>query len=395
MRPSSVETSEPAWVNRKMLSMKSSTSWFWTSRKYSAMVSAERATRRRVPGGSSIWPKTRAVLSRTPPSSISRMRSLPSRVRSPTPENTEVPPKLRATRMIISWMSTVLPTPAPPNRPILPPCTYGVSRSSTLMPVSSISVLDSRASNLGADRWIGQRSVIWTVDGSTSSTSPVTFQTWPLVMSPTGTEIGAPVSRTSVPRCMPSVGLSAMQRTMLSPMCRATSMVMVVVLPPTVVSTRTAFCRSGMVSTGNSTSTTGPITRATRPTPPEECLTAGRSETAVDMVPSLTSGVRVGQGAGPTDDLADFLGDLGLPGLVGLPGQALDQRLCVVRRRLHRLLPAGQLRGRRLEQAVLDPAGHVQRQQLVQHGLGVRLELIQRQQVVRARRLVALHHLQG
>ena len=47
----------------------------------------------------------------------------------------------RATRLIISWMSTVLPTPAPPNRPILPPLTYGVSRSRTLMPVSSISVL--------------------------------------------------------------------------------------------------------------------------------------------------------------------------------------------------------------------------------------------------------------
>ena len=61
MRPSRVETSEPAWVNRKMLSMKSSTSWFCTSRKYSAMVSADSATRRRVPGGSSIWPKTSAV----------------------------------------------------------------------------------------------------------------------------------------------------------------------------------------------------------------------------------------------------------------------------------------------------------------------------------------------
>ena len=54
MRPSSVDTSEPAWVNRKMLSMKSSTSWFCTSRKYSAIVSAESATRSRVPGGSSI-----------------------------------------------------------------------------------------------------------------------------------------------------------------------------------------------------------------------------------------------------------------------------------------------------------------------------------------------------
>ena len=34
MRPRSAETSEPAWVKRKMLSMKSSTSWPW-SRKYS------------------------------------------------------------------------------------------------------------------------------------------------------------------------------------------------------------------------------------------------------------------------------------------------------------------------------------------------------------------------
>ena len=40
MRPSSVDTSEPACTKRKMLSTKSSTSWFFTSRKYSATVSA-------------------------------------------------------------------------------------------------------------------------------------------------------------------------------------------------------------------------------------------------------------------------------------------------------------------------------------------------------------------
>ena len=69
----------------------------------------------------------------------------------------------------------------------------------------------------------------------------MTFHTWPLVMSPTGTEIGAPVSRTSAPRCMPSVGFSAIARTMLSPMCSATSMVIVRVSPPTVVSTSSAL----------------------------------------------------------------------------------------------------------------------------------------------------------
>ena len=71
MRPSSVDTSEPAWVKRKMLSMNSSTSCFCTSRKYSAIVSADSATRRRVPGGSSIWPKTSAVSLMTPDSVIS------------------------------------------------------------------------------------------------------------------------------------------------------------------------------------------------------------------------------------------------------------------------------------------------------------------------------------
>src|SRR6185436_14606006 len=51
IRPRSAETSEPACVNRKMLSTKSSTSWPSSSRKYSAAVRADRATRARAPGG--------------------------------------------------------------------------------------------------------------------------------------------------------------------------------------------------------------------------------------------------------------------------------------------------------------------------------------------------------
>ena len=72
-----------------MLSMKSSTSRRSSSRKYSAMVSPESATRMRTPGASFICPKTSAVLSATPLSRISVKRSLPSRLRSPTPVNTE------------------------------------------------------------------------------------------------------------------------------------------------------------------------------------------------------------------------------------------------------------------------------------------------------------------
>src|SRR4028119_1298446 len=47
MRPRSAETSEPACTKRKMLSMKRSTSWPSSSRKYSAIVSPERAPRAR------------------------------------------------------------------------------------------------------------------------------------------------------------------------------------------------------------------------------------------------------------------------------------------------------------------------------------------------------------
>ena len=49
---------EPACEKRKMLSTNSSVSAPVSSRNYSAIVRAERATRRRAPGGSFIWPKT-------------------------------------------------------------------------------------------------------------------------------------------------------------------------------------------------------------------------------------------------------------------------------------------------------------------------------------------------
>jgi hypothetical protein len=45
----------------------------------------------------------------------------------------------------------------------------------------------------------------------------------PSVTSPTGTEIGAPVSITCIPRVMPSVGFIATARTRFSPRCCSTS----------------------------------------------------------------------------------------------------------------------------------------------------------------------------
>ena len=62
MRPSSADTSAPAWVKRKMLSTKNSTSWPSSSRKYSASDSPDSPTRARAPGGSFIWPYISATL---------------------------------------------------------------------------------------------------------------------------------------------------------------------------------------------------------------------------------------------------------------------------------------------------------------------------------------------
>jgi hypothetical protein len=62
----------PAWMKRKMLSMSSSTSRCSSSRKYSAIVSAARPTRNRLPGGSFIWPKTITMFGSTPASFMSR-----------------------------------------------------------------------------------------------------------------------------------------------------------------------------------------------------------------------------------------------------------------------------------------------------------------------------------
>jgi hypothetical protein len=129
---------------------------------------------------------------------------------------------LLATLLMSSWMTTVLPTPAPPKRPILPPFKNGWMRSMTLMPVSNISSDVDCSSNAGAWRWIGMCSLALT--GPSSSTgSPSTLSTRPSVSRPTGTVMPAPVSIAFMPRTMPSVATMAMQRTRPSPRCCCTS----------------------------------------------------------------------------------------------------------------------------------------------------------------------------
>src|SRR5215467_8936450 len=121
---------------------------------------------------------------------------------------------------------------------------------------------------------------------------------------------------------------------------------------------------SGMFSALNSTSTTGPMTRATRPgcasvaaSPPAAALSA-----VVVMMNSLFPCGGLGQRVGAADDLADFLGDLGLSCLVGLKRELLGQLVGVVGGRLHGPPPGRDLRGGGLQQRVVDPALHVPRQ---------------------------------
>ena len=71
---------------------------------------------------------------------------------------------------------------------------------------------------------MGRRSVVWT-GPLPSMGSPVTLNMRPSVASPTGMVMGAPVSRASMPREIPSVEERAMHRTSPPPICWTTSSV--------------------------------------------------------------------------------------------------------------------------------------------------------------------------
>src|ERR1035437_3659103 len=123
---------------------------------------------------------------------------------------------------IISVSSTVLPTPAPPNKPALPPRSSGTSTSMALMPVSKTPDLVERSDNGGGVRWTvrhctsvgaGWRSMAW----------PNTSNIREIIVLPTGACRGAPVSSTSIPRANPCVGVKAMPRTLDASSCVITS----------------------------------------------------------------------------------------------------------------------------------------------------------------------------
>ena len=156
-------------------------------------------------------------------------------------------------------MFTVLPTPAPPNRPILPPFANGQIRSMTLMPVSSSSTDGDSSSNFGAGWWMPRRSSDW-IGPRSSIGRPSTSMTRPSTPGPTGTEIAAPVLRTFMPRCRPSDEPSAMVRTTPSPSCCSTSNVRPFSASVLPLSSRTSASYTlGIASRGNSMSMTAPM----------------------------------------------------------------------------------------------------------------------------------------
>ena len=180
------------------------------------------------------------------------------------------------------------------------------------------------------------------------STSPVALNTWPLVMSPTGTVIDSPVSITLAPRTRPSVDCIEIARTMPSPMCRATSRISFLVSPPSSSSTSSLLYISGIASVGNSTSTTGPVTRATRPVLPARAL-LGPFNSGSHISHSFPALASASAFTPPTISLISWV----MPAWRAWLAMRVyflisSSALC---RGLHRLLTGGQLGGGRLQQA--------------------------------------------
>ena len=260
MRPSSVDTSEPAWVKRKMLSMKSSTSCFCTSRKYSAMVSADSATRSRVPGGSSIWPKTSAVCASTPDS-----RHLQDEVVALAGALTDAGEDRRATEVA-----------GHPDDHLLDEHRLAHAGAAEQADLAALDVrgeqvehLDAGLQHLGLRLQVGEgRRLAVDLPPVLDLELLARLEVEALADRVEDVALGdvadrhrdrpSRCRRTSAPRTRPSVGCIEMARTMLSPRCCATSRVSVLVPSARVTSTCSALKISGIASRGNSASTTGP-----------------------------------------------------------------------------------------------------------------------------------------
>src|ERR1700744_5553930 len=211
--------------------------------------------------------------------------------------------------------------------------------------------------------------------GPPSSTgSPITFMMRPSVPSPTGTEIGRPVSVTSWPRTRPSVASIAIVRTVDSPRCCATSRTRR--LLPFLVSSE---LRMAGRWPSNCTSTTAPMTWVTRPIwlaavaincSPSNILYVNRRIAALDRL-----------GAG--DDLDQLLGDLGLTGSVVDQGLLADHVAGVARRVVHRAHLRAVERSVVFQQGAENLHRQIARQQAAENFVFFRLVFVGRRRCTR------------
>src|SRR5258705_9163551 len=187
----------------------------------------------------------------------------------------------------------------------------------------------------------------------------------PRPTSPTGTEIGPPLSTACMPRTSPAVELMAMQRTTVSPMWSATSTVRS--MPFALSSIRIALRIFGSLSGSNATSTVGPITCTTRP-----AFMLGSSQ-PTGTRPARRWGLLERLGA--THDGQQFLGDHRLANPVSLQHQRIDQLARILAPRSQRDHACAMFARPRAGALREQLAGREERAQLAKDSHGIRLEV--------------------
>src|SRR5580704_10336582 len=212
--------------------------------------------------------------------------------------------------------------------------------------------------------------------GPASSTgSPITFMMRPSVPGPTGTAIGRPVSCTDWPRTRPSVESMAMQRTVDSPKCCATSRTR---REPR-FSISSEFRIAGRCPS-KCTSTTAPITCATRPIV-FSAMFCSRSRPRPlrpgefnDEAKASSSPILKRLGA--RNDLDEFLRDHRLTRPVVEDRLLLDHLAGISGRRIHGAHLGAHLGRHILEKRAIDLHRDVARQERIENLALVRLELV-------------------
>ena len=125
---------------------------------------------------------------------------------------------------IISMISTVLPTPAPPNRPALPPRSTGASRSIALIPVRNSSSPGRRLAS-GTGGWRMGRLSTSSSGPRRSIGSPNMLSMRPNRPGPTGNSSAVPRHRTGPPTRSARWGRRTSPRTSPGPRILTTSMI--------------------------------------------------------------------------------------------------------------------------------------------------------------------------